>query len=68
VVFQITVEREDDGQWIADVAQLPGVSIYGASQDEAIRRIKALTFRVLADRLDSGDGAPELDSIFVSER
>jgi predicted RNase H-like HicB family nuclease len=31
--------READGRWIADSPELPGVTVYGASMEEA--RIKA---------------------------
>src|SRR5438067_11915495 len=34
--LEIDVEREDDGRWIAEVSELPGVLAYGASKAEAI--------------------------------
>ena len=48
----IDVEQEEDGRWIAEVPELPGVVVYGQSRSEAIERIRALSQRVLADRLD----------------
>lgn len=56
----IEAEREEDGRWIADVPELPGVMAYGASRDEALARVEALTLRVLADRLERGESVPEL--------
>jgi len=51
---KIEIEREDDGRWIAEVPELPGVMAYGQSRDEALAKAKALALRVIADRLDHG--------------
>ncbi len=59
VQFGIELEREEDGRWIAEVPQLPGVMTYAQSRDEAMARVQALALRVLADRLEHGE-APEL--------
>lgn len=48
--MNIEIEREDDGRWIAEVPDLPGVMVYGQSQEEALSKVKALALRVLADR------------------
>jgi predicted RNase H-like HicB family nuclease len=61
--FKIELEREDDGRWIAEVPDLPGVLTYGQSRDEAIAHVQALALRVLADRLDHAEGAPDLLSV-----
>jgi predicted RNase H-like HicB family nuclease len=54
--FLVDTEREDDGRWIGEVAELPGVLAYGATEEEAVARAKALALRVLAERLvDSAD-------------
>lgn len=50
----IELDREDDGRWIAEVLELPGVMMYGTSRDDAVSRVKALALRVLADRLERG--------------
>jgi predicted RNase H-like HicB family nuclease len=63
--FNVEVEREEDGRWIGEVVDLPGVLAYGASRDEAIAKAKALAFRVLADRLEHGESVPELASLFA---
>ena len=66
--FTVDVEREDDGRWIGEVTDLPGVLCYGTTRDEAVAKAKALAFRVLADRLDHGEDIPELRGVFaVSE-
>jgi predicted RNase H-like HicB family nuclease len=48
----IELECEDDGRWIAEVPELPGVMVYGASRDEAASRVQSLALRVIADRLE----------------
>ncbi len=47
----IEIEREDDGRWLAEVMELPGVMTYGDSRETAVARAKALALRVIADRL-----------------
>jgi predicted RNase H-like HicB family nuclease len=56
----IELEREDDGRWIAEVPSLPGVMTYGITREVAIARVEALALRVLADRLDHGEGLPDV--------
>ncbi len=60
----IEVEREDDGRWIAEVPELPGVMVYGQTREEAVFRVQALALRVIADRLENGEMAPAIDQIF----
>jgi predicted RNase H-like HicB family nuclease len=48
--FNIEFEQEDDGRWIAEIPELPGVMAYGATRVQAGEKAKALAFRVLADR------------------
>lgn len=56
----IEVEREDDGRWIAEVLDLPGVMVYGQSREEAVARSKALTLRVLADQIEHRESISDL--------
>ena len=48
MTFTIEFEREDDGRWLAEVLELPGVTAYGQTSDEAIAKAQALALRVLA--------------------
>lgn len=48
----IETELEDDGRWLAEVPQLPGVLAYGATANEAMVKAEALALRVLAERLE----------------
>ena len=51
-MYRIETEQETDGRWIAEVPQLPGVLVYGATREDAIRKAQTLSLRVLADRLE----------------
>ncbi len=51
----IDTEQEDDGRWIGEVPELPGVLVYGATRDEAMARAEALALRVLAERLEHAE-------------
>jgi predicted RNase H-like HicB family nuclease len=62
----LETEQEEDGRWIAEVRDLPGVLAYGATRFEAIARAEALALRVLADRLDHGETVPELTGLFAA--
>jgi predicted RNase H-like HicB family nuclease len=61
--LKIELEREDDGRWMAEVPELPGVMTYGKDRSDAIALVQALALRVLADRLEHGEAAPDLLSV-----
>ena len=63
--FTVELELEEDGRWIAEVPELPGVLVYGATREEAVSRAKALAFRVLADRLEHGEVIPQVAGVFA---
>ena len=50
--FHVEFDREEDGRWIAEIPELPGVMGYGASQEEAKAKVEALALRVVADRIE----------------
>lgn len=56
--FSIEYEREEDGRWLAEVPQLPGVLAYGSSPEEAMARVEILALRVLAEQLEQGEAKP----------
>ena len=57
--LQIELEREDDGRWIAEVPELPGVMVYGSDRATAVAKVQALALRVIAERLEHGEQVPE---------
>lgn len=63
--MKIEIEKEEDGRWIAEIPDLPGVMVYANSRNEAISKAEALALRVLADRLEHGEEIPELKEVFA---
>lgn len=63
IIFEVEVEQEEDGRWLAEVLELPGVLAYGQNQDAAVSRVQALALRVVAERLEHGEAGPQLLSI-----
>jgi predicted RNase H-like HicB family nuclease len=56
--IRVEVEREQDGRILASVPDLPGVMAYGASEEEAVRKVKSIALQVLADMIESGEEVP----------
>ncbi len=63
ITFKIEVEQEEDGRWLAEVLELPGVLAYGQSQQAAVSKVQALALRVVAERLEHGETGPQFLSI-----
>jgi predicted RNase H-like HicB family nuclease len=57
--FTIESELEEDGRWLAEVPELPGVLTYGATRAEAMSRAQVLALRVIAERLEHGEADPQ---------
>jgi predicted RNase H-like HicB family nuclease len=55
VHLSIELDREDDGRWIAEALELPGVMTYGETREEAISNTKRLAIEVIADRIKHGE-------------
>jgi len=66
--MQLTIRllRETDGRWIADISELPGVTVYGATPEEATLKAKALALRVIAEEIEHGELPPEADTLRFS--
>jgi len=58
VNWNIETEREEDGRWIAEIAAVPGVIVYGTTKDEAKRKAYALALRVIADDVENSKNVP----------
>ena len=65
-MLTVEFDLEEDGRWIAEIPELPGVMVYGQSQNEARIKAEALALRTLADRLENGEAIPELDALFAA--
>ncbi|MGH9584186.1 MAG: type II toxin-antitoxin system HicB family antitoxin [Bryobacteraceae bacterium] len=62
--YSIETEREEDGRWIAEILELPGVMVYGGTEQEAIANAEAIAFRLIADRLEeTKTGTSQVSSV-----
>ncbi len=61
--FFIETEREEDGRWIAEITEMPGVLAYGNTEGEAKANAYALALRVIADDVERTKDVPESISV-----
>jgi predicted RNase H-like HicB family nuclease len=65
--LKVKFYREQDGRWLADIPDLPGVTAYGRTRKQALAAAEALALRLIADRLEHGETVPgELQVSFVA--
>jgi predicted RNase H-like HicB family nuclease len=57
--FRILLEQEEDGRWLAEVPELPGVMAYGATKNDAEVAVTALALRVIADHTEHEKKPPK---------
>lgn len=48
--FEIEIEVEVDGRWIAEIPSIPGVMAYGATEAEARQRVQTMALLVFEDQ------------------
>jgi len=61
--FNIETERENDGRWIAEISDMPGVLAYGKTEAEARAKAYALALRVIADDVEKSKDVPASISV-----
>jgi len=67
MTFTVDYEQEEDGRWLAEVLELPGVMVYGQTKQEALAKAQALALRALAERLEHGEMLAEpLNILFAA--
>ena len=64
----LDLEQEEDGRWIAEISELPGVLAYGATPVHAGAKAKALALRVLAERMEQESALPDISGITFTAR
>jgi len=57
---------EEDGRWIGDVPELPGVTVYAATAEQAALKAKALALRVIAEEIEHGEIDGDADTLQFS--
>src|SRR4030095_2399407 len=55
MTLTVEFELEADGRWIAEILELPGVLVHGATRDEPLANVQALALHTLADRIEHGE-------------
>jgi predicted RNase H-like HicB family nuclease len=63
VHFFIETEQEQDGRWIAEIAEIPGALTYGGTEEQARANAYALALRVIADQVEKSKSVPKSLSI-----
>lgn len=67
MLVKVELDREEDGRWIAEAVDFPGVIVYGDTRDEALKKVKELALSLIADRLEHGEYVPGLEPISFTE-
>jgi predicted RNase H-like HicB family nuclease len=65
--FSIVFDKEEDGRWIAEVPELPGVLAYGQTKAEAEAKVTALALRVIADSTEERTRKPPKSIAFCEQ-
>lgn len=63
MTYTIEYERENDGRWLAEVLELPGVLVYGETPEEVITKVQVEALRAIASRIEHCHSKPELLNI-----
>jgi predicted RNase H-like HicB family nuclease len=63
--YVIQCEQETDSRWIAEIADLPGVLVYGSTKEEAIAKVEALALRVVAEQIEHKEFVPDFSISFM---
>lgn len=55
--MQLTIEsdQEEDGRWLAEIPELPGVMAYGETRELAKDAVRSLAYRVIASKIKHGE-------------
>ena len=59
MTFTIEYKQEEDGRWLAEVKEMPGVVAHGADPEEAVARAQALAMREVIELLEHGENIPQ---------
>jgi predicted RNase H-like HicB family nuclease len=65
ITLSVGIEQEEDGRWIAEVVELPGVLVYGATLEDARAKAQALALGVVADRLEHSEAGFDFSYYFL---
>jgi predicted RNase H-like HicB family nuclease len=66
-IFQVDLEKEEDGRWSAVVQSLPGCATWGYSKQEALKALQEATQAYVQTLLEQGKQVPSSVDIEVKE-
>jgi predicted RNase H-like HicB family nuclease len=58
-IFEVEIQREEDGRWSAWIEALPGCAAWGYNREEALAAIKDAAEAYVEDMLDAGEELPQ---------
>ena len=62
--FTVEIEREDDGRWIGEVVDLPGVLTYGDTPRKQLQRPRLSRSEFWWTGLNTASRSSELERVF----
>ena len=66
--FHIEYEQEDDGRWLAEIPEIPGVLTYGATANEAMAKLRYWHFAHLPNALKQKKVSPCQSALTLLQR
>jgi antitoxin HicB len=57
--YGITLRKDEEGDWVARIEELPGCTAHGGTQAEALEKLEEVKTAWIEDAIESGDGIPE---------
>ena len=66
-IFTIEFDREEDGRWIAEVRELPGVMAYGATKQEVLHKVYVIALKTLIEEAEEKRAFSRISNLFNYE-
>ena len=57
--YGITLRKDEEGDWVARIEELPGCTAHGGTQAEALEKLEEVKTAWIEDAIESGDVIPE---------
>ena len=57
-LFQVVLQREEDGRWSVWIPTLPGLASWGHTKEEALRNIQDAAEAYVEDMIEAGEPIP----------
>src|ERR1700722_12921194 len=57
--YGVKLRRDEEGDWVARVEELPGCTAHGGTQSEALEHLEEMKTAWIEDAIQAGDSIPE---------